>query len=436
MRFRTWLRASAALWLGPLALALIVLYFYGSYLADYRPGDPRLGYAPRTVSSVLLSVYPLVYAVAAALGGWESGRLRRDGVWALGPARWRAVVVARTLVPVWLLSALMIGLAVTLALVREGQTPTVASLVLPGMAWVIAVAHSLIGFAAGLLLPRVVVAPVLALAVFYAVAAAWSYEPFWLRHLSGQYPGELGFGELPTPASVLAPVLFVGALAVGATLVATPFWRPAWRVVGAAAGSVVMLAGTVGAYAMVRDWGHTPPTSGGHVPVRCAGDELPVCMPAATADDLPAVRADIDETLRLLADAGVPVEPPARVEDRLTADGQRPDGTWRLSLTSLHAADTTRLAVVDALLVFPCEEPEPTTARTVMWWAAGVAGSAEAYAERQREELSSHRDGARLLDEIAEQASAVGQLTPDGQAAWYRDALVAACAAGERSGTA
>ncbi|UED86292.1 DUF7224 domain-containing protein [Streptomyces profundus] len=436
MRLRTWLRASAALWLAPPALALIVLYFYGGYLADYRLGDPRLGYAPRTVSAVLLSVYPLIYATAAALGAWESGRLRRDGVWALGPARSRASLIAQALAPVWLLAGLMTGLAIGLALGHEGQAPTVVSLVLPGMAWALAVAHSLIGFAAGLVLPRIVVAPVLALVVFYAVAAAWSYEPFWLRHISGQYPGELGFGQLPTTASVGAPVLFAGAIALGLTLLTTPVWRPAWRVGCAVAGCLAMLGGTVGAYAMVRDWGHSPPTSTGHAQVRCAGDELPVCMPAATAGDLPTVRADIGETLRLLTDAGVAVEPPARVEDRLIAEGERAPDTWRLPLTSLHSADTTRLAVVDTVVVFPCAEPDGTTARTVMLWAAGVAGVADDYLRRQREELLVYQDGARILEEIEEQAVAVTELSPAEQADWYRNALAAACASGESAGVA
>ncbi|GAA3861671.1 hypothetical protein GCM10022227_18820 [Streptomyces sedi] len=428
------MRASAALWLAPLALALIVLYFFGGYVADHRPGDPRLGYAPRTVSSVLLSVYPLVYATAAALGAWESGRLRRDGVWALGPARSRVGVVVRELAPVWLLSGVMVALAVSLALVREGQAPSLASLVLPGMAWLVSVAHSLIGFAAGLVLPRVVVAPVLALAVFYAVAAAWSYEPFWLRHISGQYPEELGFGELPTPASVAAPVLFAGALAVGLTLLTTPVWRPTWRVLCAVAGCVAMLGGTVGAYAMVREWGHSPPTSSGHAPASCAGDAPVVCMPAATAEDLPAVRADIDETLRLLADAGVAVEPPARVEDRLTASGVRAAGTWRLPLTSLHAAETTRLAVVDTVVLFPCAEPDGTTARTVMLWAAGVAGSADAYLRRQQDELPLYQDGAQVLADIEQRAAAVDALPPPEQADWYREAVASACAPGENAG--
>lgn len=97
-----------------------------------------------------------------------------------------------------------------MSLVRSGTVPSLDSLRLPLMGMVISVAHAIFGFALGTVLPRLIATPVVAVVDWIAVAFTRAAQPYWLRHVSGQF-SDIGFGEVPRLVSVGAPVLLAGA---------------------------------------------------------------------------------------------------------------------------------------------------------------------------------------------------------------------------------
>ncbi|MDT0345086.1 hypothetical protein [Streptomyces litchfieldiae] len=221
MKIPTRLRVGSALWAFPLVAGMAGFCFFESFVPDFRVHEDQPDYAPTVTSAVLASLSPMVYAATSSLAAWESGRLRRDGVWGLAPARRRFRVAMDAVLPVVLLAWLVIAAVVAMALVREGVAPSLPSLSLPALAISVALAHAVIGFVVGLVVPRLIAAPLLAVGVFYAIAASWSYEPFWLRHISGRFPTDLMYGELPTLEAILPHLLFTGSIAAGLVLLCT-----------------------------------------------------------------------------------------------------------------------------------------------------------------------------------------------------------------------
>lgn len=292
MKLGTRLRVSSATWAVPVCLGLIYLYFFKSFKEDFKPPSGQPEYAPYVVSSVLLSFYAVSYAVASGLSAWEAGRLKRDQVWKLSPVRFRYRIALESLLPVVAVAWILILVPVCMALVQEGTAPDAGSLVLVLMALVISLAHCVIGFCIGTITPPRLAPPILSVVVFYTVSAAWSYEPFWLRHLSGHYATDLSFGELPTTSSVVAPVAFIWAIAAAAVLFCTPARNRRARPLLWTAAVSVLIAGTYGSYSAVKEWGHTPPLSYGNVASTCAGQKPRVCVPESEGDCAEEFRAE------------------------------------------------------------------------------------------------------------------------------------------------
>ncbi|MGP4109718.1 hypothetical protein ACTWP5_02220 [Streptomyces sp. 4N509B] len=435
MRPLTRLRASSALWTAPLALGLVWFYFSGNIIPSLDALEGRPEYAPSVTSHALSGLYAVTYAAAACLGAWEGGRLKRDGVWRLAPARARARVAAHTLLPVLLIVWAIPVLSVAAALVRESTAPTPGSMILPLLAMAVTAAHLVVGFCVGALVPRLIAAPVLAVVVFYCVAASWSYKPFWLRHISGQFPVELEFGELPTARSLLPHLLLAGGLAAGAVLLWLPRRSAAVRVALAAVGGGVILAGSLSAYATARDWSHTPPLSTGHLTLACVGQAPEVCLPEAEGVPPVEVRQEVTEVLTGLAGAGVAVDAPATITDSVAAGraGRRSTAeSWWLPLTSSHHDGTTRMTVLGQAVDFPCPRPDPEAGRNAMLWAAHVTGTQEQYLAWQRVEVQQFVDGDAQLRRTVDRVDEVRSLPAAEQTAWFEAERRRACERGAR----
>jgi hypothetical protein len=429
------LRASSALWAAPVALGVTLFYFFESYVPDSRFLARFPDYAPSVTSWVLGVQSAMVYAAASCLAAWESGRLRRGGVWELAPARSRVRVACHALLPVAALAWTMVLLPVGMALVREGVAPTPGSMVLPLLVVALACAHLVIGFLIGLVVPPLVASPVLAVVVFYAVAASWSYEPFWPRHVSGQFPSVLGFGELPSVRSLLPHVLFTGAIALGAAMLWVPVRGLPRRAAVAVVAVAVAVAGTSTAYRMTRDWEHTPPLSAGHAAVTCAGHAPEVCVPEAAGADPAAIAAEVADVLAGLRAAGVPVRESGTVTDSLLRgwrDRPAPDGGSWLPLSRGHAAGTLRLTLVRRMVDFPCRlsHAEPEAAESALLWAAGTVGAGDAYLAWLRADVGEAEQGAAMIERVMERVARARELPAAEQTAWYAAEAGRACAGG------
>ena len=433
MKLLTRLRVSSASWAAPVAVGMVLLYFFQSFTESFRFIADQPDYAPTVTSYALSGVYPLVYATASCLAAWESGRLKRDGVWQLAPVRNRVRIAVHALLPVLGLAWLMVLLPVTMALVREGVVPTPGSAILPLLAMTVACAHLVIGFLVGLAVPRLFSAPILALVVFYAVAASWSYEPFWLRHVSGQFPNELSFGELPTAVSLIPHILFAGSIAAGGLLLCVPARGLMWRFAMTLAALATATAGTLTAQSMTREWGHTPPLSTGHAAEECTGQAPHICIPEVAGTDVSTIAEQTNDVLEGLRQAGIPVRTPEAITDRLLhgrSDHESTERVWSLPLTETHADGTLPLVLVSQAVDIPCRNVDPVAGRSAVLWAAGAVGADEAYLTWQRDDVQQYPDGEALLEEVIRRVAEARTLPASEQADWYAAETELACQSG------
>lgn len=433
------LRISSALWASPVALGITLFYFYITFTNDYPHTRGEIAYAPEVVSFALNPASALAYAAAAALAAWESGRLNDSGVWATAPSRSPYRVAGQVLVPVLLLAWLMLFIPVIGGLVREGIAPTASCLPLLTMSMLVAAAHCVIGFAVGRVLPKLIAAPALAMAVFYTVAAsASSGETFWPRHLLGEYHGVLAFGTT-LPFEVLAPhVLFAGGIAAGAAILWVTPRTSRTRLIVPAAALAVALAGPATAYAQVHSWGAAAPLSVGQADLTCAGSKPKVCVPRAGGTDPTRARADVTAVVGKLRKAGVTVALPRSVHDNIVNGNHSrtsTEGTWWLPLTTSQRDHTTRFQALRQAVSFPCRQPhDEVNSRSAALWAAKVAGVSQSYLKWQRSEVQQFTNGDELLRVVQERVKKVRAEPSDRQAAWYGQELKRACSSSQDTG--
>ncbi|MEV1010446.1 hypothetical protein [Streptomyces sp. NPDC049881] len=420
MRTRTRWRASSALWTMPFAMALTLFYYASTetYGNDY-------GYAPTLVVRPLNAAYALSYATVSALGAWESGRLRRGGIWALAPARSRFRVAADALLPVVALGWLMLLVPAGLSLAQGGAWPTPDSLPPLLLGLTLCCAHAVIGFAAGLRVPPVIAAPVMAVAVWLTVATSGTGESSGRRHISGDFGTTPQFGEGATLESVVAPLLPTASLAVAVALLWVRVSRLPVRLVAAVA---LVAACTLTAQSMTRDWGYRAPMRHSLVAMRCAGTAPEVCMPEATVRDIEAVRAEVTAAVEDLAEIGL--APPPRLVTDSTSEGfahlPSTADTWHMGLTGAERRGDVRYVVMWDAMDLPCRTGRAGDTRPAVLWLLTRMGIAEGYPESAEHVPETWRS----VEEVRAMAEEALTLPPDEQLAWYHAQLDEACRTG------
>ncbi|MCP9210969.1 DUF7224 domain-containing protein [Streptomyces sp. NEAU-Y11] len=423
MKIFTSLRSSSAMWAAPVVIALTLFYYF---VGGGAPDGENFGYAPTITSQALGPTYAFAYAAASGLAAWESGRLRKVGIWDLSPVRSRYRIAANALLPVLAVSWVMLLLPVTLALVETGVTPTSGSLYPLFMGMTLCAAHLVIGFGVGFWVPQLFAAPTLAALVFYLVAFSVTTTSYWMRHVSGQLIESVDFGELIPVSSLVPPLLFTGGTALGFAALWLPLRSSLLK---ATLACTLAAVGVIGGRSVVTGWDANTPVTAGNAPMRCEGKAPRVCMPEATASNIETVRKDVIAVLGDLRQVGLKASP-ATVTDRLT-DGRsyRPSSrsVWRVQL-SLGARDgNVRYRTLKAVVGFPCSRPDPATARAVKLWAAKVTGEEEEYqreiAARQEDFDSSPARVAAVRKEVDK----VLAMPKKNQATWYRQSVTTAC---------
>ncbi|MER8028328.1 hypothetical protein ABTZ78_05040 [Streptomyces bauhiniae] len=382
MKFSTSLRSGSVRWAGPAVILLTLLYYV---VGETAPPSSYYHYAPSIVAEPLKTLYALAYATAAALSCWESGRLRAARVWALAPARSRYRIAANALAPVIALSWVVVLVPPAVSLARAATPPTLDSLRLPLAALVLCVAHAVLGFAVGCVLPRVIATPILAVADWIIIAFTRSVLPYWPRHVSGQY-GSVGYGEVPDLVTAVVPVLLAGGIALGLVVLWLPVGLRALRVVVAAA---IAVGGVLGAYRTAADWPATPPLTGGNVAMVCEGTAPRMCLPELNADRLPQVQRDTATALRVLRASGATSAAPRLITDSY-ADGRRQkpstDTEWRMVLMGPVQNGSAVYQIVVRSLHFRCANVDAIAAHSAWLWAAMETGQEDAYQKRRAQE--------------------------------------------------
>ncbi|MFJ8855985.1 hypothetical protein [Streptomyces sp. NPDC102437] len=432
------LRASSTLWAFPIAIGLILLYFFKSFAIDYRVPDHQPKYAPSVTSSVLLSFYALSYAVSSSLSAWESGRLKANHVWELAPSRSRIGIAFQALVPTVALAWLMLVVPVVMALAMTETAPTFGILPLLAMALFVAAAHSVVGFGIGLYVSRLIAAPILAVGVFFFVSASWSYEPFWIRHISGQFPVDLMFAETASISSLAPHILFIGSFAIGVAILSIPSHGRLSRFSIPALACFVSIFGLLAPYSMTKNWGPVPPLSVGNVTMKCSGQSPEVCLPAGTDTKVAVVQDQVADVLKKLESAGIVFDPPRSVIDSM-ANRRYPIAStrshWQLPLIASQHDGTTRLQVVQKATEPPCRKPSfSIRARGLVLWSAEIVGQKDSYLRQRNLELSNFRNREEIISMEKDRVAEIHTMPFADQLDWYKEERKRACDPKQDSG--
>jgi hypothetical protein len=202
------------------------------------------------------------------------------------------------------------------------------------MAGYLITVHTALGYGLGMLLPRILVAPLILVVDYLCLVMPVTISPMWLRELTGWLDAPYGDVTITVnPVALAVPmVLATGILAAVLVSAEIARWRRdrVVRVGAAAAASLVCLSVfTVSAIAPVRDWNGDPPLRARTDPPVCADGSPRICVPVEVVDRLEPLVDAAKEVVPRLVDAGL--EPPkelAFVSEAADIDAQ----TWRLFL--------------------------------------------------------------------------------------------------------
>ncbi|MEU3792792.1 hypothetical protein AB0F07_23810 [Streptomyces fructofermentans] len=421
MKFTTALRSGSALRAAPVALLLILFYYFTD---ETRPPSSFDEFSPAIVAYPLMTLYPLAYAITVGLAIWESGRLRQAGVWDLAPGRSRYRVALNALIPVIGAGWLVIVTPSILSLLRADVIPSLDSMRLPVMALLVCLAYAVIGFAIGLKMKPVIAAPIAAVAVWIVIAFTRSVQPYWIRHVSGLF-SDLVFGEVPSLLALTPPLLLAGGISLGLVVLWLPITRTSIR---GAVALLTVVGGAGGAYAISHEWPHDPPLLVGRVEMRCVGEAPRVCMPEATASGAVSVQRDASAVLASFRSRGV-APLPSVITDSY-AEGRFPPPstkqTWHLNLTATSRSGGVRFQVATATARFPCVNVDLLRGHAAWYWAASVAGERKAYEARIRQEEETV-ETRRIERQVRVIVGDVLKKPNRQQAEWFSETIGAAC---------
>ncbi|MFF3359813.1 hypothetical protein ACFYWN_46360 [Streptomyces sp. NPDC002917] len=421
MKLTTALRSSSALRVAPFAIGIVLFYYFGNHV----PLLPNQNYAPTVVVNSIGPISAVTYAVSATVAVWEMGRLKAGAVWVYPGARSRVRVLVNAAVPVVLLGWLMLIVPVALGFAQTDISPTGASLLLLGQQLVLCLAYAAVGFAVGFWTPRLVSAPLLGGLAYYFVAFSVAGESYTWRHLVGYLFEPPMFGEFPTTAALVAPIVLIVSVGAGLTLA----WiarrhAPVWCV----AGAVMAVGGVVSAQQMVHNWGASTPVVTGAVPDMCTGVSPEVCMPETFAEQLDSVHDQAASVADDLHAAGL--ASPQRITDRI-ADGrnQRPSTaeTWRAELTRSSQKGNLKFEVAMSSLRFPCKRPDVTEFHLVGLWTATASGEKTAYNKILDRWRARSPQNAAVAEKIEKQVRNISTRPKAEQAHWYGQHISLAC---------
>jgi hypothetical protein len=266
MRLTTQLRISPAAWLSPV-LGVVALLYANVVLP--ATSDPY----PLALSAVGAFTMFLIAPACAAYAAWEAGRLRRAGWFALPHVRAPLVVTGAVVTPILGIGLGTIIVVVFYKLLGAGIV-AVPDLRVLGVAFIVIVAHTLLGFAIGMHVPPVVAVPTVFLTDYGWMLLPAALEPVWLRHLTGAWDSCC---QIDTD---LAPQAVAGAIIVAAGLVGTAvllLHRQGWRFYPALTVVPTILAFGIGAF-LVRGMGPDPVVDRDPSLLVCASGVPRVCV--------------------------------------------------------------------------------------------------------------------------------------------------------------
>ncbi|MFF3886505.1 hypothetical protein [Streptomyces sp. NPDC001914] len=367
-----------------------------------------------------------MYAAASAVSAWESGTLRKAGVWEMLATRSRLSIATQSLIPVVLLCWIALIIPPAISLAGEGVWPNWLSLRPVFMGLIVVVCHAVIGFTIGTKVSRVLAAPLLAIGVWIAVAFSITVDTPWVRHVSGEFPEQLMFGEAAAFSALWPHVALSGSIAAALALL----WSPLRRVwISISLSTIIALSGTLGTYLAVRDYGYNAPLITGAAQMSCAKateSHPTICVPEAADQYLPEATQFASKILADFQKAGIKRRP-SLITDSLP-DGRfsRPStrSTWRVPITLAAQEKDLEFAMVVSAVELPCGRPDPYARRTTLSWASHITSTQEAW-----EKYRNHIDRGIKNERVEKEVARVLSMTPEKQATWFNRTVSKACGA-------
>ncbi|MFJ4987165.1 hypothetical protein ACIP9H_25575 [Streptomyces sp. NPDC088732] len=421
MRISTLVRSSAALAaLGPALGLTLAFYFFSTHdQVVYWPYP----YAPILVQRSIEQMYALSYALVSAASAWQGARFKESRVQDSVPYRRTGTVIAWTLTPVVAIGWLVLLVPVALAFAERPTLPTPESLppLLLGMA--LCAAHGVIGFAAGQWLKPALAVPVMACGVFLLVSYPHAMEPFYLRHMSGEYFAHLGFAETASAGSMVAHLLPTLAVAVAVSLA----WAPGHALLRGVLAVALCGSATFVSYSIVKDWNYNPRVNVATVPTLCTGAAPEVCLPENARGEAKEIGAEVDRAFAVLVEYKVVDAPPKRLEEALDYGRFTPKDTKEtgyLLLSTAKERNRVGAEIIDRYTTFPCEAPQPTLRRAVLLWLEKKTGTMSSYGQIAAGDPfyspTQHHEVLRSVTEVSAKPKAE-------QVAWYKSISRTAC---------
>ncbi|WP_215455588.1 hypothetical protein [Streptomyces sp. ATCC 21386] len=338
MLMKTMLRSSSVPWAAGL---LLLLVWYMSDDLGMRVVPAYWESASAIPAYCLFAIAP----VCAACAAWEAGRLKRAKVAQLGVARAQTAVIAQALAPVALLGLAAVVWSLLVVRVSMGSALDWPSTPVIAMITGVLIAHMLLGFAVGSMLPRLL-APALILVLDYLwMTLPPTFDTMWVRHLTGHLETGLPVTDRINPDSVIAPLILAAGVAAAGLLVAVANGRA--RVVAALAGVLCVGLGGFFSHHLVAGWGPSAPALARTDKPACAGQKPEICVPRELASVVPELAEASTAVLPRLADAGISV--PERLSSTSTAERAAP-GTWRVYVNPYLTEDDAQAEIAEAAL--------------------------------------------------------------------------------------
>jgi len=406
MILRKFFRRSAAVWLSPIILFLIVFFANDSL----RPASTiySLAFTVTGASEVFL-----IAPFCAACAAWEGGRLRRAGWLRLPRTRTVFGFVLLPLAPTLVVGIVSLIVAV-LYQFRLAPAFLVPNFTVMAVACAVIIAHTVLGFAVGLHIRSVIAMPSILLLDYIWMVMPPAFNPLWLRHLTGAWTGCRDVTtSLDTRASLAVTLLSLG-FAVAAFLLARA--SLAERHFGAAMIPII-LSVSVGIW-LVHSLGPDPvvPRAGSLV---CSNGTPQVCVWPEHRNQLARIEPLAAQADAAWQQAGVPG--PERYSELRAA--ALPPGVGSIRLQPSLPQDNRDILVSLAYGALP-RPPACAVAGTAPWPGGAAAPYVAVwYADVAGVPLSALQSA--VSPDVIEKVAAVRATPPADQANWVNQNMAA-----------
>ncbi|GAB3653301.1 hypothetical protein GCM10027591_09930 [Zhihengliuella somnathii] len=353
----------------------------------------------------------------AALCAWDAGSWKAlNTAAARGPVRQLAV----TLLPAVVGTAVTYG--VSLLLLATTYQPTAGSpdLALLTTSLVVMAGYCCLGFVIGWFVPRFVAAAAAFALVWLWVAFPPTFEPFWVRNVTGNFGTSCCTVDQELVAgSLVAPLLVAVALIASAVLAITSV-NPART--ASLLGVPLIIAAVASAGWLMRDVGPDPVQARSGQQVCSTGRSVQFCAWPEHADKLERATGPLEETVVRLREAGM------GIPDTLRENTPDQETHWSFSLAGGMDEDWTGSLALSPLGNLPpvCAQDQgwpagdywDSTARWLLdasgvdarWADDGAAGRGPKHLQ-DLEDLPAGEQASRV-SEILEAMHTCGTVTP------------------------